>query len=267
MIKLIATDMDGTLLDQAGNIPIDFFKTLIQLKKKDIHLVIASGRSYSDLKPFFEPFSNQIDFICDNGAYVISQHLEPQFSLIPPNQIQYILTLCKEIPNVKVILSGPNGMYATPCTPKFESILARYFLNIKVVDDLGNVTDPIHRICICDLNNPKINSFPILSKTLSNLFRVTVSGEIWLDVTNLNVNKGAALARLQKRLHIKKEQTMAFGDYYNDIEMLKQAEYSFVMANANPDMFTYGNYKAKSHEENGVLQAIDEYVFSSKKVQ
>lgn len=267
MIKLIATDMDGTLLDQTGNIPIDFFKTLDQLKKKDIHLVIASGRSYSDLKPFFEPFSDQIDFICDNGAYVISQHLEPQFSLIPQSQIQHILTLCKQIPDIKVILSGPNGMYATPCTPKFETILARYFLNINVVNHLSDVTDPIHRICICDLNNPETNSFPILSNALSGLFRVTVSGDIWLDVGNLNVNKGSALAQLQKRLHIKKEQTMAFGDYYNDIEMLKQADYSFVMANANPDMFTYGNYKAKSHEENGVLEAIHDYVLSSKKVK
>ena len=267
MIKLIATDMDGTLLDQAGNIPINFFKTLNQLKKKDIHLVIASGRSYSDLKPFFEPFSDQLDFICDNGAYVISQYLEPQFSLIPKSQIQHILNLCKQIPDIKVILSGPNGMYATSCTPKFETILARYFLNITVVDDLSVVTDPIHRLCICDLNNPKTNSFPILSNALSDLFRVTVSGEIWLDVTNLNVNKGVALAQLQKRLDIKKEQTMAFGDYYNDIEMLRQAKYSFVMANANPDMFTYGSYKAKSHEENGVLEAIHEYVLSSKKVK
>ena len=53
---------------------------------------------------------------------------------------------------------------------------------------------------------------------------------------------------------------MVFGDFYNDVEMLKKAHYSFVMENANEDMKQYGNFIAKKNTENGVIEAIEEYV-------
>ncbi|MBA8981726.1 hydroxymethylpyrimidine pyrophosphatase-like HAD family hydrolase [Clostridium saccharobutylicum] len=59
--------------------------------------------------------------------------------------------------------------------------------------------------------------------------------------------------------NILKEETMVFGDYYNDIEMLKQSDYSFVMKNAPEDMKQYGKYEAASNVEQGVLRAIVEY--------
>ena len=54
---------------------------------------------------------------------------------------------------------------------------------------------------------------------------------------------------------------MVFGDFYNDIEMLQKAYYSFVMENANEDMKQYGNFIAKNNSENGVIQAINQYIF------
>ena len=75
-----------------------------------------------------------------------------------------------------------------------------------------------------------------------------------------NVNKGAALEKIQKDENISYEETMVFGDFYNDIEMLGKAKFSFVMENANEDMKQYGNYIAKSNRDYGVIKAIEEYV-------
>ena len=89
---------------------------------------------------------------------------------------------------------------------------------------------------------------------------VVVAGEIWLDIMNKNVNKGAALEKIQNDENISYEETMVFGDFYNDIEMLGKAKFSFVMENANEDMKQYGNYIAKSNRNYGVIKAIEEYV-------
>ena len=88
---------------------------------------------------------------------------------------------------------------------------------------------------------------------------MAVSGDHWMDIMNQGVNKGSALQKLQKKLGITPEETMAFGDYYNDVEMLQQAAYSFVMENANPDLRPFGRYLAKSNREYGVAQAIRQY--------
>ena len=77
----------------------------------------------------------------------------------------------------------------------------------------------------------------------------------------LTTNKGYALEQIQKDENISFEETMVFGDFYNDIEMLQKAYYSFVMENANEDMKQYGNFIAKRNRENGVIQAINQYIF------
>jgi len=90
-----------------------------------------------------------------------------------------------------------------------------------------------------------------------------VSGKHWVDINNKGVNKGIALEEIQKSLNISYEETMAFGDFYNDISMLEKAYYSFVMENANEDMKQYGNFIAESNVNNGVLKAIEKYVLNS----
>ena len=85
-----------------------------------------------------------------------------------------------------------------------------------------------------------------------------------MDINGKNVNKGAALKEIQKTYNISYDETMVFGDFYNDIEMLKEGHYSFVMENANEDMKKYGNFIAKSNKEAGEIQAINEYVLKEK---
>ena len=77
-----------------------------------------------------------------------------------------------------------------------------------------------------------------------------------MDMMNPQVNKGWALQQMQQYLGVTKEETMAFGDYYNDIQLLEQAGESYVMANAQKEMFAYGKHIAPSNEEYGVAQII-----------
>lgn len=260
MIKLIATDMDGTLLNEEGKIPKDFFDILDKLIKKNIKFVVASGRPYFTLYENFKPASDKIDYLADNGAFVVENGKITNIDIIDKKYVNAIIKACRFINNVAVVLCGTKGAYHENLPQKYLNEIDKYYYKKFIVDDLLKVEDDIFKVTICDLDHASKNSFPILSAIYGDDLMVVVSGLVWIDIMNKNVNKGTGLENIQKYLGITSEETMVFGDYYNDVEMLKRAKYSFVMENALDDMKQYGNFIAKSNKENGVLEAIKEYV-------
>ena len=86
--------------------------------------------------------------------------------------------------------------------------------------------------------------------------QVTVSGAHWVDITSSTANKGQAIRHLQDRFDITPAQTMVFGDFLNDVEMMDAAEYSFAMDNAHPDLRRRARYVAPPNRENGVVRTI-----------
>lgn len=264
MIKLIATDMDGTLLDENGNLPQDFFEVLEKLNEKNIKFVVASGRSYSTLYKNFNPKSDNLDYICDNGSYVILNNKAPVINGLDKEVVNKVIKACENIDNIVVILCGVNGAYHMPCPEKFLKEIDKYYINKNIVADLYSVNDTIFKIAICDLNNSAQNSYKVLSPLFGDENKVVISGTIWLDINGKNVNKGVALKEIQEYYNISYEETMVFGDFYNDIEMLKEGYFSFVMENANEDMKKHGNFIAKSNKEYGVIHAINDFVLKEE---
>ena len=80
-----------------------------------------------------------------------------------------------------------------------------------------------------------------------------------MDFMNKGVNKGTAIERIQECYDVTYDETMAFGDYLNDYEMMQSCKYSYAMANAHPKLKEISNYEAKSNDENGVMEVIKEY--------
>ena len=221
---------------------------------------MASGRPYYTLYENFKPISDELDYICDNGAYIVENNSNHKISIIDKSYVHSIISACEKIPNIQITLCGTKGAYHTPCEEKFTDEIDKYYIKKYIVDDLYSVDDDIFKITLCDLNNVNTNSYPVLNSLFGDTFKIVISGSIWLDITNKNVDKGSALSQIQKDTNISFEETMVFGDFYNDVEMLQKAKYSFVMENANEDMKQYGNYIAKPNTENGVIKAINEYV-------
>lgn len=261
MIKLIATDMDGTLLDENGNLPENFFKTLNKLNKMNIKFVVASGRSYSTLYKNFKPVSDDICYICDNGAFIVEYKNICDVNIINKKDVHDIIKTCSDIPNIQLVLCGLKGSHHMMSNEIFSNEMNQYYSQKYITEDLRTVDDDIFKIAICDLSIAAENSYKILYPKYHDNFSIVVSGKLWVDIMNKNVSKGKALEKMQKDLNISYNETMVFGDFYNDSEMLQKAYYSFVMENANDDMKQYGNFIAKSNRENGVIKAIEEYIF------
>lgn len=259
MIKLIATDMDGTLLDENGHLPPGFMDILDRVRAKNIKLVVASGRPYYTLQTNFGPVGRYLSFICENGALVVDNNKVIYESAIDNNVIAEVLNSAKAIDENAVVLCSANCAYIENCSDEHLNEIKKYYTSIEHVDDLRNVTDDIVKIAICNFKNSLENLNNVFKPKFEDKLTVVGSGEVWIDILNRNVNKGLALKNLMDADNISKEETMVLGDYYNDIEMLAQGEYSFVMENAPEDMKQHGKYIAASNVEHGVLRAILEY--------
>ncbi len=259
MIRLIASDMDGSLLDDKKRIPSEFYKILPRLKQKGASFVVASGRSYCTLKENFSSVSEQIDYICDNGAYVVHDG-DVAIKLIPRDLLHAFISACDELKGIQVILCGVHASYHKAYTPEFDYEISNYYVNRRIVEDLFAVEDDIFKVSICDVNDPATHTYPFLKERFGSALSLQVSGKAWMDAVKAGINKGVALEKIQKNLGITPEETMAFGDSYNDVELLGRARYSFVMGNSNADMHQYGNFMAASNNDAGVIRAIEKYV-------
>lgn len=260
MIKLIVSDMDGTLLDSNSKLPPNFFNTLDKLKAKNIKFVIASGRSYCTLRQDFCSNADEMDFISDNGTCIIENGEVTYYNILNRQDVEQINDVCSNLESVNLVLCGRKNAHVVTKSPQSLYEVEKFYKSGFKIADLRNLNDDIYKIGVCDLKGAATNSYPILDQKFSDRLSVVLSGELWTDIMNKGVNKGTALKKLQEKLNITPEETMAFGDYYNDLEMFDRAKYSFAMKNANEDIKKYTNFVADTNDNYGVIKAINEYV-------
>jgi Cof subfamily protein (haloacid dehalogenase superfamily) len=250
-MKLIASDMDGTLLQNGVMQVSDRAIQLIdQLKKQDYLFVAASGRQYSNLKRQFKDVAKDMAFICENGAVVVYQE---EFLFISPMEHNLAMELCYDIYNrdgCEVLISGKDVSYLKPKDSSYLDRMQNIVKNnVIVIDNFEDIKEPIVKISVFEKAGIVENSASYFLANWESRVKCTVSGFGWLDFVNPHVNKGSSLLELMNKLNIKKEDTFAFGDNYNDIEMLQTVEHGYVMENAVEDIKKRFNFSCRSVEE------------------
>lgn len=251
--------MDGTLLNSKDEVHVDFLKVLEQLKGKDILFAIASGRQYYNLLSRFEGMKDHILFIAENGTYVVYKDEEILVNAIDRNLANELIRVGRTIENADIVLCGKQAAYIENADERLVKEVEKYYEKYKIVDNLDKVEDQILKVTICDFDGSEQNSLAYY-KAYSDQVQVTVSGKIWLDMTAKGVNKGVAIRHIQKLFSINHEECMVFGDYLNDLEMMDAAYHSYAMENAHEELKKRARFVAKSNDENGVLEAIYEYL-------
>ena len=121
--------------------------------------------------------------------------------------------------------------------------------------------DEFLKIAVYHFDSSEDFIYPSLD-SLKRDYQVIVSGQNWLDISHIDANKAYALKILQDNLGVSEKETLAFGDYNNDLQMLKLAEYSFAMANAHPNVKSVARYETMSNSEEGVEFIIDKLLNS-----
>ncbi len=259
VIKLIATDMDGTLLNSKGQMPLEFGDVFERLKEKGVIFAVASGRQYATLATNFKQFHDDMLFIAENGTYVVYKGEELAFHPLDKAVARQLITKAHSIQDTYIVVSTKNGAYIENNDPRFLKEVAKYYVKCQYVEDLLEIEEDILKIAICDFQGVEKNSYeafkPFQTKAL-----ICVAGDIWLDMMAIGVNKGEAIRTIQDKLGFTYEQTMVFGDYLNDYEMLQSAYHSYAMQNAHPRLKEVARFIAKSNDDNGVMEKIKEIV-------
>ncbi|MEU1089569.1 Cof-type HAD-IIB family hydrolase [Streptomyces sp. NPDC005576] len=257
-IRLIVTDMDGTLLDADGNVPLGLWPLLDELRRRGIVFSPASGRQYATLAHLFEGVDAGMVYIAENGALVVRDGVELSSDPLDPAVSARLVTrvrqLVREGRDIGVVVCGKRSAYTERGDAAFLSEVLTYYRAHRLVDDATAVDDEIIKVAVLDFGGAE-RSAPALAD-FSGTHQVVVSGEHWIDVMNRTADKGAAVRRLQHDMGIGPEQTMVFGDYLNDLEMLDTADWSFAMANAHPDVLRRARHTAPAHTDDGVLRTI-----------
>ena len=259
-IKLVVTDMDGTLLNSKGEIDPGFYPLLKKIKNHNILFAVASGRQYYSLAEKLKNVQDELVFIAENGAIVMKKGEQKHMQPIKREQALELVREVKDLGGRYLILCGRKSAYIEQTDPEFMDPFLRHYEKYEVVPDLIKVEDDdILKVTICDLTGAEANTYPHV-KHLKEDLQVKLSGEIWIDFTHKEAQKGNALKKVQELENISAEETMTFGDYLNDIELFDHSLYSFAMGNAHQEVKDAARYSAKSNDELGVQVVLEELV-------
>jgi Cof subfamily protein (haloacid dehalogenase superfamily) len=264
-LKLIATDMDGTLLRDDRTYDYDRMRRLLdEMDARGILFVAASGNQLGQLKNYFaEVGPERINYVSDNGALVTYRGETLAEATLSRTQLSQVITWNNanfaKMENL-IILSGDKGAYVSNNVP--ASIMAeteKYYTNLMQVEKLLDVDDQIFKLSL--VWPPTVSVYESV-KSLRTVFEgelhATGSGFGSVDVLAHGVNKQTGLVELGKSLNIRPDEMVAFGDNANDLEMLRFVKYPFVMPNAEAFMHDRIKQTAlNNNNENGVLDTIE----------
>ena len=237
MIKLIVTDIDGTLVkDGTLDINPEYMDVIKKLTEKGIHFVACSGRQYCSERQLFVPVKDRIFFISDGGTLIRTSE-----------KILKVHTLSAEIWKNMARMA------------MFRWLHDSYGYDIREVPDLLEPSfenEQIMKIAIYNTDHCEEKCAPVFTPYWKDKVNMACAGKEWMDCTPHGADKKSAVAFLQEYLGISPEETCTFGDNINDIEMLKNAGYSYAVANAREEVQAAAKAVCPSYLEDGVLQVL-----------
>ena len=241
MLKLIASDMDGTLLNDQKEIYPHMAAVVQALYEKGIRFVVASGRQLESLTCYFSSVAAPMTYIAENGGLAYEDNRCVYARSLDPKDVKQITTLMRSLPGAYVIYGTAGGSFVEGAhTQEDWDYLSRFYAKLSPVDDILSLLSKkeICKVTVCDRRGAEKRAWPLLEEKLALRLKVTLSGQDWVDVSGQNVNKGEALRFLQKRYGVKPEECAAIGDYLNDVELLQSCGQSYAMKNAHPQLFS-----------------------------
>ncbi|WP_298766328.1 HAD family hydrolase [uncultured Polaribacter sp.] len=260
-IKLVVSDMDGTLLNSKNQISDRFFTLFKKLQDKNITFCAASGRQHNSIIDKLAPIKNDIFVIAENGGIAKKGDETLLANFLNPKKVLELIPVLRKIKGANIVLCCNNNAYIESKDPEFTTLFQEYYTSFKQVENLLEIAEktPVFKIAIYHFKSSEEYIYPVVAK-FSKEILIKISGTNWLDISTEKANKGNALKEIQKILNIGKTETMVFGDYHNDIEMMQEADFSFAMENAHKDIKKIAKYTTKSNNEFGVESILEKLV-------
>ena len=238
MIRLVACDIDGTLLHGSETeIHPGIFDEIRRLAGLGIAFCPTSGRQYTSLRKLFAPVADELYYICENGAVIFGPgNPGPVLDKVEMDRA-LCMELCRDIlavPGCEIQISGSDRSYLCPKGPEIVTIMRDIVgNNVTILASPEETPEPIVKVAAY---NPAGAEFirDALDARWSGRFRTAVSGAAWFDFNS--TDKGGGLRRLCARLGVGLGEVLAFGDSGNDLPMLRAAGTAYIMSSAAPSL-------------------------------
>ncbi len=260
LIKLIASDVDGTLLTE-GSLALNpqMFDMIRALKKKGIQFVAASGRQYESMTAVFGPVKDDIIFVADNGSYIYKNDKLLEFKAFDNETWRKIVRFLMTIPNINLMISSREGTFTNSRDEEFyRTVVEGYKVPMKVVDNLDEQDLHVCKVGVnCPDGNPSVIADLGRKEGFDEVSHILISGIYWIDFMPISTDKGSAIMWIADHLGIRHDETMAFGDSNNDIGMLKSVAESYAVAGARPEAKkAAGHVLSEGVEQDAVLHML-----------
>ena len=272
-IKLILTDIDGTLLNDNGELGIESKKLLTELMKENVIISLATGRLHSAVTEVANELSLNGYVISLDGAMIKNYHQDKIHyeSFLRAGQVKKAIAIAENL-LINIALCHSSSIYYTEYNSVIPSLLSKYGAFYTQVDSYeGYFSGTLEIVCSSDIKDSikqmeeKFN-FPYSIGCNTSYFRSKKNENIYyLEIRKAGSSKGKALMRLLKHLSIKPSQAAVIGDWYNDITMFQSNAVKVAVANAIPELLNIADYiTTKSNRDDGTAEFF-EMVLKSKR--
>lgn len=268
MIKLIAIDMDGTLLDSGKKLPKENIEAIREAASEGVKIVICTGRSQRGVEPYFEQLGfDEKEYVILNNGCSVQETLN--WSLLHKNDFskEQMLDLIGYVNNnadIDIVLATNKDYYFVGENPskvtKKDAEMVFTKLNSISEKELNLIKIPVFKAMYMG-EQKAVDAFQSQCESKLNESYSGVRSQSFLyEVLPQNCNKASGLAYLAKYLQISPSEIMAIGDANNDLEMLQFAGVSIAMDNASDFIKQQVNWVTKSNDEAGVAHAIRKFI-------
>lgn len=265
-IKLIVSDLDGTLLSDNGSIGVETKKVVRELIKEGTTFSIATGRLHSAVIPTAEVLSLNGPIISLDGA-LIKYHSSGKTifkSSLKEKHVRKAIEYSEEY-LVNLVLCHADAIYYTDFNTVIPSLLSKFGAEYKEVDSYdAHIKNTLEIVCSSDIRESikkmhEIFTFPASFGCSTSFFKShSYENIFYLEIRKAGSNKGKGLKRVLKHLNLKPENAVVLGDWYNDITLFQTKAFKVAVANAIPELTYLSDYVTRgTNNEEGAAEILE----------
>ncbi|WP_297988802.1 HAD family hydrolase [Anoxybacillus sp.] len=262
MIRLIVTDLDGTLLGYDRRVKAEDREAVVRAMTNGIDFAVASGRMDNEILEVVKEIGHDAHRISQNGAFVYTNdHRLLHRSAFDPAVARAIYEQARTLEAI-VLVCDEHTSFVETKTEQMEHMRSRLFFDIvekkQMLDAIGHDLSPSKITVIAE--EDVVNRFQsFVHKQWDRYVDTFISEPRCLDIMPKQISKGEALRLLMNHLQLKGEEVACFGDSFNDIPMFRLTPHSFVMSHAHEQVKSEANYVVSSvHEAIETVLTINE---------
>ena len=256
MIRIVASDMDGTLLDEDGNVPVQTYDLVRRLDEAGIRFVVSSGRRYDTLQEFFAPVVDRMDFVASNGAQVYVRGKLVDLEIFSHASVRRLNDIVGMFDGLHLALFDRNITYLMDDEACFERELDKNLPHPVRAEDVPSADTTIIKASIyCD--DALMDMAYVLERELGDEFTFAPSGHKWIDVMRRGVSKATGINQVLRAHGLRADELMAFGDAMNDYEILRMAGTSVAMGNGRSAIKEIATKVIGTNAQNSVQEELE----------